>query len=222
MGYIEKNLTPGEELLYRTGLHAIVMLGPLALGAAFAVAAAACAAAGFSSDAGTNHAAHRTAWLAGAGIAAVAGALSIGVGWTRRAGIEMAVTNKRLIVKTGILRRRTIEMMLAKVESVSVDQGVWGRIADYGTLVVRGTGGTHERFERIGHPLEFRRKAQEQIDRSQATPAPAAAPGSTPSSNPRDYAPPGSVPTQRFCGQCGMELPEKAEYCPRCGARRMG
>jgi uncharacterized membrane protein YdbT with pleckstrin-like domain len=77
----------------------------------------------------------------------------------------MAVTNKRVLVKTGILSRRSIEIMLAKIESIVVDQTLAGRMFNFGTIIVRGTGGTPEAFNRIAHPLEFRRKVQEQIDR---------------------------------------------------------
>jgi hypothetical protein len=54
---------------------------------------------------------------------------------------------------------------LAKIESISVDQSLAGRMFGFGTIVVRGTGGTPEPFATIAHPLEFRRRVQEQIDK---------------------------------------------------------
>lgn len=69
---------------------------------------------------------------------------------------EFAVTNRRVIIKVGLIARRTVEVNLAKVESVIVDQGVIGRILGYGTIFVVGTGGTRERFEAIADPLGFR------------------------------------------------------------------
>jgi len=56
-------------------------------------------------------------------------------------------------------------MMLSKIESVRVEQGVLGRMLDFGTIVLHGTGGTPDPFPRIAHPLEFRRQVQQQIDK---------------------------------------------------------
>jgi uncharacterized membrane protein YdbT with pleckstrin-like domain len=74
----------------------------------------------------------------------------------RRATTELAVTDRRVIYKTGLLSRHTIEMNRDKVESVDVDQTVSGRIFGYGTIVVRGTGGSLEPIRNIGDPLTFR------------------------------------------------------------------
>jgi uncharacterized membrane protein YdbT with pleckstrin-like domain len=73
---------------------------------------------------------------------------------------EFAVTNKRLIVKVGVLRRRIVEMQLSKVEAIAVDQSLLGRIFGYGNIVVTGTGGTKEPFSAISSPLKFRRAVQ--------------------------------------------------------------
>ena len=74
---------------------------------------------------------------------------------------EFAVTNKRVIVKTGLISRRTLEMNLNKIESVNVDQTIFGRLLGYGTITIIGTGGTRESFPNISHPIEFRKKFQE-------------------------------------------------------------
>ena len=74
---------------------------------------------------------------------------------------EFGITNKRLIIKTGILSRRTLELNLSKIESVNVNQSILGRILGYGSIGVIGTGGTKEYFVSIKNPLEFRRKFQE-------------------------------------------------------------
>lgn len=74
---------------------------------------------------------------------------------------EFGITNKRLIIKTGILSRKTLELNLSKIESVNVNQSILGRILGYGSLGVIGTGGTKEYFVSIKNPLEFRRKFQE-------------------------------------------------------------
>jgi uncharacterized membrane protein YdbT with pleckstrin-like domain len=59
---------------------------------------------------------------------------------------EFGITNKRLIIKTGILSRRTLELNLSKIESVNVNQSILGRILGYGSIGVIGTGGTKEYF----------------------------------------------------------------------------
>jgi uncharacterized membrane protein YdbT with pleckstrin-like domain len=76
---------------------------------------------------------------------------------------EFAVTNKRVLVKVGWIRRHSIETLLTKVEGIGVNQGILGRILGYGTIVVTGTGGTKEPFHKIDAPLEFRKRVQEQI-----------------------------------------------------------
>ncbi len=76
---------------------------------------------------------------------------------------EIVATNKRVIGKEGLISRRTLEMNLVKVETIGVDQGIIGRIFDFGTIVVVGTGGTREAFKWIEKPLEFRRTVQEMI-----------------------------------------------------------
>ena len=74
---------------------------------------------------------------------------------------EFAITNKRVIIKTGLISRRTIELNLSKIESVNVDQGILGRILGFGSLQIVGTGGTKEIFPNINKPLTFRKKFQE-------------------------------------------------------------
>ncbi len=75
----------------------------------------------------------------------------------QRATSEFAVTNRRVVVKVGLVSRKTIELNLEKVESIGVEQTILGRILDYGTIVIIGTGGTREPFRGIRDPLDFRR-----------------------------------------------------------------
>jgi uncharacterized membrane protein YdbT with pleckstrin-like domain len=85
-----------------------------------------------------------------------------------RLSSEFAVTNKRVIWKEGIIGRTTGEMNLGKIENVQVDQSVAGRILNYGTVALVGTGGTRESFDLIGAPLRFRKailQAQDEIER---------------------------------------------------------
>src|SRR5260221_134503 len=78
-----------------------------------------------------------------------------------RAFSEFAITNRRVIIKVGFISRKTLEMNLSKIESVNVDQGIWGRMLGYGTITIIGTGGTKETFGNISGPLEFRRQFQQ-------------------------------------------------------------
>tara|TARA_Y100000385_G_C12965013_1_gene581444 strand:+ start:131 stop:502 length:372 start_codon:yes stop_codon:yes gene_type:complete len=74
---------------------------------------------------------------------------------------EFVITNKRVIIKTGLISRKTFEMNHTKIESVNVDQGIFGRLLGYGTLRIVGSGGTKEVFPKIQSPLKFRKKFQE-------------------------------------------------------------
>jgi uncharacterized membrane protein YdbT with pleckstrin-like domain len=77
-------------------------------------------------------------------------------GWFTQWITEIAVTNLRVIYKTGFIRRRTAEMNMAKVESVTVNQPFWGRLLGYGTVHVMGTGEGIEHLHRVSHPIELR------------------------------------------------------------------
>jgi len=74
---------------------------------------------------------------------------------------EFAITNKRIIIKVGLIRRKTVELNIPKVESVNVDQGILGRILGYGSISIVGTGGSRETFYNISKPLEFRKAFQQ-------------------------------------------------------------
>ncbi len=74
---------------------------------------------------------------------------------------EFVITNRRIIIKTGFIARRTFEMNLSKIESVNVDQSFFGRILGFGSMTIIGTGGTRESFRNIRKPLEFRKAFQE-------------------------------------------------------------
>ena len=52
---------------------------------------------------------------------------------------EFAVTSRRVIISLGLLQRRTVETMLTKVEAISVDQSLNGRLFNYGTITVTGS-----------------------------------------------------------------------------------
>lgn len=78
---------------------------------------------------------------------------------------EFAVTTQRLIIKTGIISRTTLEINLMKVETVSVSQGIIDRLFGGGTLECRGTGSTRSRIRNVAEPYEFRKAFQDALDR---------------------------------------------------------
>jgi uncharacterized membrane protein YdbT with pleckstrin-like domain len=163
LGYIDENLVIGEKVLYRTRLHWIVVIAPLIFGSFFAILGLTFLVGGV-----VDLAKARSAGFAGVGfVVLLLGAAVAAVGLWYRTSTEIAVTNRRVIIKTGLLTRNSIELMLAKVESVSINQGLTGRMLGYGTIVVRGSGGTAEPFSKIAKPLEFRRQVQQQIELSQ-------------------------------------------------------
>jgi len=149
MRYVRRVLQPGETIVYSTKLHWRVYIQAILLVIACIIITGAAVA--------TND--NQGISLA-FGIAAVIFALlalSAGLrAFIRRATTELAVTDHRVIYKSGLLPRHTIEMNRDKVESVDVDQSLLGRILGYGTVVVRGTGGSLEPIRNISDPLSFR------------------------------------------------------------------
>jgi uncharacterized membrane protein YdbT with pleckstrin-like domain len=94
----------------------------------------------------------------------------IGIGfliaaWVRMKSTEIAITNKRIIAKFGLIRRSTVEINLDKVEALRVEQGMWGRFLNYGTILISGVGSTIDPIRDIADPLVFRRKFMEATDR---------------------------------------------------------
>jgi uncharacterized membrane protein YdbT with pleckstrin-like domain len=77
---------------------------------------------------------------------------------------EFAVTDRRLIAKTGLISRNTVELFLDKVESLHIEQSVPGRILDYGTITIRGTGTTEEPIRNISAPLALRKQFMQAAD----------------------------------------------------------
>ena len=148
MKYVEEVLQPGETVTYATSLHWLVYLRAILL----LILAILCLVA-------ASAVAEPIAALALKIIAALLGLLGLVSGLDaviRRSTTELAVTDRRVIYKTGIFQRHSMEMNRSKVETVGVDQSILGRILGYGTVSVRGTGGSFEPIRFIGDPLSFR------------------------------------------------------------------
>ena len=69
---------------------------------------------------------------------------------------ELVITDRRVLIKVGFIQRQTFEMFISKIESVAVTQAMLGRFFNYGTVEIRGTGGSSESFATIVAPLQFR------------------------------------------------------------------
>ena len=80
--------------------------------------------------------------------------------WLRLRTIEHGVTNKRVIFKQGIVSRHTEEMKLGSIETVEIDQGVWGRILGFGDIKVTGRGISDVVFRRMADPMDVKRKIE--------------------------------------------------------------
>ena len=168
MSYVEKNLVPGETLLYQTRHHWIVLIGPLLM--ALLVGLPGLLLLFAAADKNLELADYVARIPGGTQTLVVLGAIlvvtalaTLAWGMAKRNATEMAVTNRRVLIKTGMGSRRTLDLMLSRVESIGVEETMWGRMIGYGSVIVRGTGGTPEPFVKISHPQEFRRQVQQQI-----------------------------------------------------------
>lgn len=140
--YVDSILQPGERVLYSTTLHGIIYVpGVLCL-----ALAAACFAAS----------AIMPPLLVVCGLFGIVGVVLVFRAWFRRWTTETDVTNMRVVHKEGFIQRRTFEMSLDKVESVDVNQSIFGRIFGWGDVTIRGVGEGVERIKMIGSPIEFR------------------------------------------------------------------
>jgi len=139
--FIEKNLMVGEKIIHRTKIHKISFLpSVLWLGISILLL--------IISDGG--------ALLISSGVVL----LIVSICWIIRSIVayktsEYGITNKRVIIKEGFIRRRVLEILFLKVESVRVDQGVIARLLSYGNIIISGSGGTEGRFRKVSKPLDF-------------------------------------------------------------------
>lgn len=82
----------------------------------------------------------------------------------RYLNIELAVTNKRVIGKTGVIKTNAMDTPLNKVQTVSVSSGLWGKIFNYGKVRISLASLDSITFEFISHPEEYKRLIMNQID----------------------------------------------------------
>jgi uncharacterized membrane protein YdbT with pleckstrin-like domain len=147
MSYYTKVLQPDEQVKYIGKLHWTIYRNSILLGISMLIVA------GFSISLPDNQ---RSVALVVAAILAVLAIISFLGAWFVRASTEIVVTDKRIIHKVGWIARRTEEINITKVETVDVAQGVTGRILDFGTVLIKGIGGSWEPLRRVASPLQLR------------------------------------------------------------------
>jgi len=137
LGYIDKNLMEGERVIATAHLHPFIFLGPSILTLLLLL---------FGGSA---------RWLA------IFPLIWLGLIYWGYTSAEFGVTNRRIIAKWGSISKHSVEMNLDKVEGVTINQGIIGSKMGYGTVILNGTGGSHESFPSIADPLAFRQKILE-------------------------------------------------------------
>lgn len=97
------------------------------------------------------------------------GLVFLAMAYIRYKTTELAITTKRVIVKSGFIRRSTVEININKVESIQVDQEVLGRLFNFGTLIISGAGNPQAPITGISAPMEFRRAFIEAQDQARSS-----------------------------------------------------
>jgi uncharacterized membrane protein YdbT with pleckstrin-like domain len=196
MSYLDDHLLAGEQIIYRARLHWIIFGASIimvALGLLLAIAL---------------QAIQPGYWYLGLALVGIGLLLAIGPA-IRYLSSEFAVTDKRVLAKHGFIERESIETLLSKIEAISVDQGIIGRVFGYGSITITGTGGTEEFFPRISQPLEFRRQIQSQVvaldERRGNQPAAQGHPESA------------AARVERECPYCAERILARARVCKHCG-----
>jgi uncharacterized membrane protein YdbT with pleckstrin-like domain len=146
MDYVDSILEPGEKVVFRTSLSWTLYLPAIG----FALAAVAALVLTIMIPALSLGGLIMIALF---GVVALVAALRA---WFRRWTTEIGVTDRRVVLKRGFIRRHTVEMNMQKVESVDVDQSQIGRLLGYGSVTIRGVGSTFERLDMVDAPLKLR------------------------------------------------------------------
>ena len=132
--YIDHILTPGETVHATARITGWIWFWPIVTSLAIL--------AGLGLALVTPQVRQQPALELGAGVLAVGLLCTVLIGpWIRQSTTNMVVTDRRVIAKFGLISRRAIEMRISKIESIQVDQSLWGRMLNFGTLMVHGTGG---------------------------------------------------------------------------------
>jgi len=87
---------------------------------------------------------------------------------------ELGFTNKKVLGKTGLINTNVMDAPLNKINTVLVKSGLWGKIFNYGSVLVTTSSGKYV-FKYLSKPNDFRKMLMNQIDNyTSAGPAAAA------------------------------------------------
>jgi uncharacterized membrane protein YdbT with pleckstrin-like domain len=146
--YIDEILQPGEKVLYSTNAHWIFYLPAIA---AWVLALILLVLSRETTTEGLI-----LLCLSASAVVALAAVYWTIRGWFHRLTTETDVTDRRVVHKTGFIKRRTFEIALDKIESVDVDQTILGRLLNYGDVTIMGVGEGRQTISTIASPLAFR------------------------------------------------------------------
>ena len=149
--YIENSLISGENVRYTGTISKWSVAGSLSIGGLLVLSGVVNL---FGDAVGSSP------------ILILAGVSFLVVAYLKIISTELAITNKRLIAKFGFISRQTIELNLNKVESIQVNQGITGRIFDFGSLLISGGGNPQAPVPGIANPLAFRKAFMEAQDQA--------------------------------------------------------
>src|SRR3981189_1099574 len=145
MSYVEKHLIEGETVVYKTRMHWIVLVVPVVGGLLIGLPGLALVVR-FSTGASSKSVTSESMMVGGA-VLLVFALVCIALGILSRNATEMTGTSNRSVGKVGVFARRTIEMLLSRVESIGLES-LWRSKSPFqGMGCVRGTGGTPESFD---------------------------------------------------------------------------
>ncbi|MBT8473629.1 MAG: PH domain-containing protein [Marinicaulis sp.] len=136
-GYVDKTLAGGEEVIHRANFNWTYSFFPVFWFASGAAALAMFFFIQFAAE--VPYEELRVGWWS-AIIGGVAGSIILINHLIILATTEIVVTTYRFVYKTGLISRHTQEVSLNKIEEITLEQSVWGRILGFGQLVLRGTG----------------------------------------------------------------------------------
>ena len=148
MGFRNINLQENEQIVYRTGFHWVMLLGP----------AMVLIIAGIS--------------VPSRGVSALI-LLIIGVVWAifsimSYRNSEFLITDSRFLARFGFPWRRMYDIPLTTIEYIDMHQPSLGNILNFGKIIIRRTGGFVHVIRMIPNPTAFIKNVQEQISLLQA------------------------------------------------------
>jgi hypothetical protein len=183
VSYVEQTLAPGEQIVFETRRHGSIFLGPVLIGGILSIV------------------------TMGIGLLiAIPWVLVAYIDW---ASSEYAVTSQRVVLKTGVLQRHSVELMVSRLESIGLDQSWWGKLWGFGSIIAAGTGVTHQRFSGIASPMEFRQAivGEAGLIRQDTRGRPA---------QPAEPSPRALPPALKTCPECAEQVQTAARICRFC------